>query len=107
MQKRIDASMEYDRFYSVLATIEFPQMALRQCHVCKKYYQESTCGQGFNIRHDPIGEQHETLCRVLSIFWGEEQFQGAGGGVRVCPKSVEALARQTAPGRVYQPQEVR
>ena len=49
LQKRIDSSMEYERFYSVLATIEFPQMALRQCRVCKKYYQESSCGQGFNI----------------------------------------------------------
>ena len=52
LQSRIDASDEYDRFFSTLATIEFPrQIALRQCRVCKKFYQESLCGQGFNTLH--------------------------------------------------------
>ena len=47
--RRIEASSEYDLYYSTLETIDSPiQMALRQCRGCKKYYQESLCGQGFN-----------------------------------------------------------
>jgi hypothetical protein len=52
LQSRIDASHKYDGFFSVLATKEFPrQIALRQCRICKKFYQESLCGHGLNNFH--------------------------------------------------------
>jgi len=52
LQSRIHTSENYERFFLVLATKEFPrQIALRQCRICKKFYQESLCGQGFNTLH--------------------------------------------------------